>query len=84
MRQYRVLFDETDTTIIVKALLEAPTPLAFWRKHRRFTQVGLAERAGISQSYLAGLEGGSRKGDGALIKRLVEALRVRMEDLVAD
>ena len=68
----------------VTAALAAPTPLAFWRQKRGMTQKALAESAGISQSYVADLEVGRRKGDAALTKRLARALKVRMEDLVED
>ncbi len=68
----------------VKAALAAPTPLAFWRQKRGLTQQALAEAAGISQQYLSGLEGGKRKGDPALFKRLARALRTRIDDLVED
>ena len=67
-----------------RALLNATTPLAFWRHKRALTQVELAEKAGISQSYLASLESGRRKGDPALFKRLATALSVAMEDIVED
>jgi ribosome-binding protein aMBF1 (putative translation factor) len=66
------------------AFVDAPTPLAFWRRKRGLTQAALAARAGISQSYIAGLEAGDRKGDAGLIKRLAGILKLRMEDLVAD
>jgi DNA-binding XRE family transcriptional regulator len=68
----------------VEAALAEPTPLAFWRKRRGLTQAALAQAAGISQSYVAGLESGARKGDPALFLRLARALRVRMEDLIVE
>ena len=64
------------------AAVEAPTPLAFWRPKRGLTQRQLGQSVGVSQSYIADLESGRRKGDAALIKRLAGALRLRMEDLV--
>jgi ribosome-binding protein aMBF1 (putative translation factor) len=76
--------EETLSLEETKKLLDAKTPLAFWRRKRGLTQAALAERAGISQSYLAGLEAANRKGDPPLIKRLSGALGVRMEDLVED
>ena len=66
------------------AALAAPTPLAFWRVKRGLTQKELSLAVGVSQSYVADLEAGRRKGDAALVKRLARALRLRMEDLVAD
>ena len=68
----------------VKALIDAPTPLAFWRAKREMTQAALGQAAGIGQSYVAELEKGARKGYPSLFKRLAAALDVRMEDIVAD
>lgn len=62
--------------------LAAPTPLAFWRRKRCLTQAQLAEQAGLSQPYLAQIEGGKRQGDPGTLLTLARALRVRMEDLV--
>lgn len=75
---------ETLTEDEVRAALAAPTPLAFWRSKRGMTQTALAEQAGISQSYVADIEAGRRKGAPALFLRLARALSVRMEDIVAD
>jgi DNA-binding XRE family transcriptional regulator len=66
------------------AALAAPTPLAFWRVKRGLTQRQLGQTVGVSQSYVADLEAGRRKGEAALIKRLSQALHLRMEDLVLD
>ncbi len=68
----------------VDAYLAAPTPLAFWRKHRGLTQAALAGQAGITQPYLAQIERGHRIGDVVLYSKLAEALKVRIEDLVPD
>jgi Helix-turn-helix len=38
----------------------APTPLAFWRVRRGLTQKQPSQTAGVSQSYIAGLEAGRR------------------------
>jgi DNA-binding XRE family transcriptional regulator len=70
------------TTDEVSACIAEATPLAFWRKKRGLAQKVVAARAGISPSYLAGLEAGNRKGDPALFFKLARALQVRMEDLV--
>ena len=64
------------------AFVTSSTPLAFWRSKRGYTQKVLADLVSISQSYMAELEGGKRKGDPTLFKRLAMALRVRMEDLI--
>ncbi|ACB95312.1 helix-turn-helix domain-containing protein [Beijerinckia indica] len=64
------------------ALAEAATPLAFWRRKRGLTQTVLAERAGISQSALAGMESGARVGTAAVLARVAKALHLHVEDLI--
>jgi hypothetical protein len=39
------------------AYLAAPTPLAFWRERARKTQTALADEIGVSQPFLAQIEG---------------------------
>ena len=75
---------EVFTSAEVDELFAAPTPLAFWRNRRGLTQAVLAKRVGISQSYLAGLEKGKRKGDPTHFLKLARALNVPMEALVVD
>jgi len=66
------------------AYLAAPTPLAFWRKHRGMTQTELSQAADISQPYLAQLENGQREGAVSVYARLAKLLHVRIDDLVAE
>jgi ribosome-binding protein aMBF1 (putative translation factor) len=76
--------EETLSLEDAEAMLSSKSKLAFWRKKRGLSQGDLAARAGISQSYLAGLEASDRAGKPPLIKRLAHALVVRMEDIVED
>jgi len=64
------------------ALAEAPSPLAFWRKKRGLTQASLAEKTGMSQSAIADIERGSRSGSVLTLKKIAEALALRIEDLI--
>ncbi len=66
------------------AYLAAPTPLAFWRKHRGLTRIELSRAADISQPYLAQLENGQRQGAVSVYARLAKLLHVRIDDLVAE
>lgn len=68
----------------VEAFINAPTPLAFWRKYRGFSQTTLAEQLSISQAYLAQIETGKRVGDVRLYAKLAAALGLRIEDLLAE
>jgi transcriptional regulator with XRE-family HTH domain len=66
----------------INALLELPTPLAFWRKKRGLSQVELAEKLGVGQGYVSDLESGRRIGAVDLYAKLAEILSVAMEDLL--
>lgn len=66
------------------ALVAAPTPLAFWRKHRGKTQSQLAADVGVSQNFLSDLERGKAKGDVTLYGKLARCLRLQIEDLVPE
>lgn len=67
------------------AYLAAPTPLAFWRKHRGMTQAHLAEAAGVSQPYVAQLEAGVKQGAAAAVyARLARCLGVQIDDLIEE
>jgi transcriptional regulator with XRE-family HTH domain len=58
--------------------------LAFWRNRAALTQAALAQKAGITQPFLAQIETGAREGTVTVLKRIAEALGIRIEDLIAD
>jgi|HubBroStandDraft_1064217.scaffolds.fasta_scaffold146436_2 DNA-binding XRE family transcriptional regulator len=68
----------------VDAYLEATTPLAFWRRHRGFTQADMARLAGVSQPYLAQMENGKREGSVSVYRRLARALGLIVDELLPD
>ena len=62
--------------------LAAPSPLAFWRKRARLTQAALAQKVGVSQAFLAQIEAGDRDGTVGVLKRISDALGVKIEDVI--
>jgi DNA-binding XRE family transcriptional regulator len=68
----------------VQAFLDSPSAIAFWRKRRGMTQSALASRAGITQAYLAQVEGGKRTGDVQLYRRLANVLSVDVEIILPE
>jgi DNA-binding XRE family transcriptional regulator len=58
------------------AFLKGDSLLRAWRKYRGLTQVELAERAGIAQSFLSALEARERKGSPQVLERLARELGV--------
>jgi DNA-binding XRE family transcriptional regulator len=75
---------ETLTGTEVDAYLAAPTPLAFWRRHRGMTQAALAAEVGIAQPSLAQAETGRRGLSVQTYAKLAKALKTRIEDLLTD
>jgi DNA-binding XRE family transcriptional regulator len=75
---------ETLTGSEVDAYLAAPTPLAFWRRHRGKTQAALAAEVGIAQPSLAQAETGRRGLSVQTYAKLAKVLKTRIEDLLAD
>jgi transcriptional regulator with XRE-family HTH domain len=49
-----------------------------YRERRRLTQEALAERAGISRTYLARLETGKHDPTASVLERLAKALKVKV------
>ena len=66
------------------AFLAAASPQAFWRTRAALTQAALARKAGITQPFLAQIETGAREGTVTVLKRIAQALDIRIEDLIAD
>jgi DNA-binding XRE family transcriptional regulator len=66
----------------VDAYLDAPTPLAFWRKKRGLTQAALAKTVGVTQAYLSEVESGKKEARIGVLKNLAAALKVTVDELV--
>ncbi|MGY4310038.1 DNA-binding XRE family transcriptional regulator [Bradyrhizobium sp. USDA 4369] len=66
----------------IKELLRAKTPLAFWRKKRGMTQAALAKAAGVAQGFLSEIEAGQKPGTASTLKKIAEALRIKVDDLI--
>ncbi len=63
--------------------LQAKTPLAFWRKKRGLTQSSPAKATGIAQGFLSEVESGQKPGTPATLKKIAQALSVKIDDLIA-
>jgi DNA-binding XRE family transcriptional regulator len=74
--------EEMLTSAETDELLAAKTPLAFWRRKRDLTQAALADAAGISQAFLSEIESGHKPGTAATLKKIADALRITVDDLI--
>jgi transcriptional regulator with XRE-family HTH domain len=63
-------------------LLEAKTPLAFWRKHRGMTQEALSKSVGVAQGFISEIENGAKTGDVQTLAVIARALEISLDDLV--
>jgi DNA-binding XRE family transcriptional regulator len=73
---------ELITDAEVDDYLDAPTPLAFWRKKRGLTQVALAKKVGVTQAYMSEIESGKKEARVGVLKELAAALKVTVDELV--
>lgn len=74
--------DEVVPASIAHRVVAGENPIKVWREYRGLSQTALAERSGLSQSYVAMLEGGSRNGTTENLNRLAQALDVDLEQLL--
>lgn len=63
-------------------LTTGQNPIRYWRQSRGLSQAALADLAQISIPYLSQLEHGVRVGSKAVLKRLAEALRVGIDQIL--
>jgi DNA-binding XRE family transcriptional regulator len=53
-----------------------------WREYREMTQAALADASGVNRVYLSEIETGKKPGSVEALKRIAEALRIGLDDLV--
>lgn len=75
--------EETIPAAVVDRLLAGEQPVRVWREHRGLTQAQLAEAAGVTQSMVAMIERGDRRGTVDTLNVIARALKVELEDLAS-
>jgi DNA-binding XRE family transcriptional regulator len=75
--------EEIIPAAVVDRLLAGEPPVRVWREHRGLTQTQLAEAAGITQSMVAMIERGDRRGTVDTLTVIARALKVDLEDLAS-
>ena len=75
--------EETIPATVVDRLLAGEQPVRVWREHRGLTQAQLAEAAGVTQSMVAMIERGDRRGTVDTLNVIARALKVELEDLAS-
>ncbi len=69
---------------LVVRLIAGEHPVRIWREHRGLLPQELADRAGVSRSYLVEIETGRKPGSVSAYRKLSAALGVQVDDLLPD
>ncbi len=83
----RILGDPATVIVpgeVAERILLGEHPVRVWREHRGLSQAALAEAAGMAQPTVARIETAQRKGTLAQMRRLAEALGVRLDVLALE
>jgi DNA-binding Xre family transcriptional regulator len=68
---------------VVARIVAGENPVRVWREQRALKLTQLAERAGMSHSYLSQIENGHREGSVRALAAIARALDVDLDNLVA-
>ncbi|OGT89037.1 MAG: XRE family transcriptional regulator [Gammaproteobacteria bacterium RIFOXYA12_FULL_61_12] len=74
--------EETFPAELVDRLLSGENKVRVWREYRGLTAARLAELAGVTPAAISQIESGKRGLSVDLLKKLAEALRLDLDDLV--
>lgn len=66
----------------VDRMLAGENLVRLWREYRGMTSSTLAEKAEVAQSYLSEIETGKKDGGVRTMKKLADALGVKLDDLI--
>jgi hypothetical protein len=69
---------------VVNRILSGESPLRVWRQYRGLTLEKLSKAAGISLTQISDMERRTRQGRPLQWRRLADALRVSVDDVLPD
>ena len=69
-------------TAVWAAIESSEHPIRAIRKYRGFTQIEVAEKAGLRQGYIADIEAGKKTGSASSLKAVAAALGVPLDVIV--
>ncbi len=74
--------EESIPAAAVKRMINGESPVRVFRDLRGMTQTALAAASGVNRVQIADIEAGRGKGSVETLRKLAEALRVTIDDLV--
>jgi DNA-binding XRE family transcriptional regulator len=74
--------DELLPATMVNRILHGENALRVWREHRGLTLKEVADKAQVSAPFVSQIEKGQREGSVETMRKLADALRVSVDDLI--
>ncbi len=74
--------DEFVPAEMVDRILAGENKVKVWRTHRGMSGRDLAAAAGVSAPFISEIETGKKEGSVSVMKKIAEALKVDLDDLV--
>lgn len=74
--------DELIPEAMVDRMLKGESLVRIWREHRGLTAAQLAAAAEVSAGYLSELETGKKTGSLETLRRIADALKLTVDDLL--
>jgi DNA-binding XRE family transcriptional regulator len=74
--------DELLPATMVGRILDGENALRVWREHRGLTLKEVADKAQVSAPFVSQIEKGQREGSVETMRKLADALRVSVDDLI--
>jgi DNA-binding XRE family transcriptional regulator len=74
--------DELVPADVVKRILDGDSKVRVWRTHRGMSARDVATATGLSAPYISEIESGKKEGSISAMKKIAEALKVDLDDLV--
>jgi DNA-binding XRE family transcriptional regulator len=68
---------------VADRILDGENRIRVWREHRGFSAKDLADKAGVAAAFLSQIETGKRDGTVDTLRKIADALSLRIDDLVA-
>ncbi len=67
---------------VVDRLLDRESPLRVWREYRDLSQSALARASGVNRVQIVEIEAGRNSGSVHTLRKLADALRIAVDDLI--
>ena len=75
-------WEERIPSELVDRMIDGESPLRIYREYRGLTQTALSKASGVNRTQIADIESRRRSGSVDTVRKLAEALRLTIDDLV--